>query len=78
MSVDYSKMKIAELKEALKAKGLPSTGVKADLLERLKASEVEDDILDQDDSMTEEAVKQAEEELKNQSPTKLKRTQILR
>jgi len=78
MSVDYSKMKIAELKEALKAKGLPSSGVKADLLERLKASEVEDDILDQDDSMTEEAIKQAEEELKNQSPTKLKRTQILR
>jgi len=77
MSVDYSKMKIAELKEALKAKGLPSSGVKADLLERLKASEVEDDILDQDDSMTEEAIKQAEEELKNQSPTKLKRTQIL-
>ena len=28
--------------------------------------------------MTEEAIKQAEEELKNQSPTKLKRTQILR
>merc|ERR1719427_1038428 len=27
--------------------------------------------------MTEEAIKQAEEELKNQSPTKLKRTQIL-
>ena len=89
--------------------------MKADLLERLKASEVEDDILDQvgspglldqpplladslavtnawtnqsptslasppaqDDSMTEEAIKQAEEELKNQSPTKLKRTQILR
>ena len=47
MSVDYSKMKIAELKEALKAKDLPSSGVKADLLERLKASEVEDDILDQ-------------------------------
>jgi len=77
MSVDYSKMKIAELKDALKAKGLPSSGVKADLVERLRASEVEDDILDQDDSMTEEAIKQAEEELKNQSPTKLKRTQIL-
>jgi len=37
---------------------------------------VEDDILDQDDSMTEEAIKQAEEELKSQSPTKVKRTQI--
>ena len=32
----------------------------------------------QDDSMTEEAIKQAEEELKSQSPTKLKRTQIAR
>merc|ERR1712113_1259467 len=50
----------------------------ADLIERLQTSEaiVEDDILDQDDSMTEEAIKQAEEELKSQSPTKLKRTQI--
>ena len=28
--------------------------------------------------MTEEAIKQAEEELKSQSPTKLKRTQIAR
>merc|ERR1712032_122476 len=51
---------------------------KADLIERLQTSEaiVEDDILDQDDSMTEEAIKQAEEELKSQSPTKVKRTQI--
>ena len=30
----------------------------------------------QDDSMTEEAIKQAEEELKSQSPTKVKRAQI--
>jgi len=71
-------MKVAELKEALQAKGLPASGNKADLIERLQTSEaiVEDDILDQDDSMTEEAIKQAEEELKSQSPTKVKRTQI--
>jgi len=78
MPVDYSKMKVAELKEALQAKGLPASGNKSDLIERLQTSEaiVEDDILDQDDSMTEEAIKQAEEELKSQSPTKVKRTQI--
>jgi len=78
MPVDYSKMKVAELKEALQAKGLPASGNKADLIERLQTSEaiVEDDILDQDDSMTEEAIKQAEEELKSQSPTKVKRAQI--
>merc|ERR1712203_212636 len=33
-------------------------------------------VLDQDDSMTEEAIKQAEEELKSQSPTKVKRVPI--
>ena len=33
-------------------------------------------ILIQDDSMTEEAIKQAEEELKSQSPTKVKRAPI--
>lgn len=78
MPVDYSKMKVAELKEALQSKGLPASGNKADLIERLQTSEaiVEDDILDQDDSMTEEAIKQAEEELKSQSPTKVKRAQI--
>merc|ERR1712083_647806 len=59
--------------------GLPASGNKADLIQRLQTSEaiVEDDILDQDDSMTEEAIKQAEEELKSQSPSKVKRTQIV-
>jgi len=79
MAPDYGKMKIAELKEALKAKGLPSTGNKSDLVERLKTSDEsvaeEDDILDQDDSMTDEAIKKAEEELQS-SPTKLKRVPI--
>ena len=34
--VDYSSMKVAELKELLKIKGLQTTGKKADLIERLE------------------------------------------
>tara|TARA_Y100000310_G_scaffold29945_1_gene28473 strand:+ start:47 stop:331 length:285 start_codon:yes stop_codon:yes gene_type:complete len=34
--VDYSSMKVAELKELLKIKGLETTGKKADLIERLE------------------------------------------
>ena len=34
--VDYSSMKVAELKELLKIKGLETTGEKADLIERLE------------------------------------------
>jgi len=63
---DYSKMKIADLKAELKAKGLPVTGNKQDLIERLKTSkdiDLNDDLLDQDDSMTPEALKEAEKEL---------------
>jgi len=63
---DYSKMKIADLKSELKAKGLPVTGNKQDLVERLKTSkdlDLNDDLLDQDDSMTVEAIKEAEKEL---------------
>ena len=33
---DYSKMSVAELKEILKEKGLPVSGKKADLIERLQ------------------------------------------
>ena len=33
---DYSKMSVAELKEVLKEKGLPVSGKKADLIERLQ------------------------------------------
>ena len=33
--VDYSSMKVGELKEILKIKGLETTGKKADLIERL-------------------------------------------
>ena len=32
---DYEKMTVAELKEILKEKGLPVSGKKADLIERL-------------------------------------------
>ena len=34
-SIDYSSMTVAELKEILKEKGLPVSGKKADLIERL-------------------------------------------
>jgi len=80
MPVDYTKMKVAELKDALKAKDLPTSGSKADLIQRLQTSEEgEDDLLDQDDSMTEEAIKQAEQELTEATkttPEKLKRVPI--
>jgi len=65
---DYNNMKIADLKKELKAKGLPVSGNKQDLIERLQTSgdllDDNDDLLDQDDSMTDEAIKKAEEELK--------------
>jgi len=35
--IDYSSMKVAELKELLKEKGLPVSGTKAELIERLKS-----------------------------------------
>ena len=62
-----------KLKEDLKAKGLAATGNKSDLEERLKTSDEsvakEDDTLEQDDSMTKEAIKKAKEEWQS-SPTK--------
>jgi len=63
---DYASWKVADLKAALKGKGLPVSGNKQDLIERLQASLLDDgdDLLDQDDSMTEEAILKAEEELK--------------
>jgi len=70
---DYSSWKVADLKAALKSKGLPVSGNKQDLIERLQASLLDegDDLLDQDDSMTEEAIQKAEEELKvTKSPAK--------
>jgi len=70
---DYSKMKIADLKSELKNKGLPVTGNKQDLIERLKTSgdlDIDDsDLLDQDDSMTAEAIKKAEKELNVETKT---------
>jgi len=75
---DYNSMKIADLKKELKAKGLPVSGNKQDLIERLQTSgdllDDNDDLLDQDDSMTDEAIKKAEEELKVPSkPPKINR-----
>ena len=35
--VDYSAMKVAELKELLKEKDLPVSGTKAELIERLNS-----------------------------------------
>lgn len=71
---DYSSWKVADLKAALKSKGLPVSGNKQDLIERLQASLLDDgdDLLDQDDSMTDEAIQKAEEELKvTKSPAKV-------
>jgi len=70
---DFASMKIADLKKELKAKGLPVSGNKQELIERLTSTSdgVEDtslldDDLDQDDEVSEEAIKAAEEELKKQ------------
>jgi len=81
MSTDYSNWKVADLKAELKAKGLPVSGNKQDLIERLQSALLDegDDLLDQDDSMTDEAILKAEEELKaaapkTTSPTKINRS----
>merc|ERR1711868_142403 len=65
-SVDYTNWKVADLKTELKSKGLPVSGNKQDLIERLQSALLDegDDLLDQDDSMTDEAILQAEKELK--------------
>lgn len=80
--VDYSSMKIADLKKELKAKGLPVSGKKEELVERLMGHTSTDaDLLDEDDDLlhaddtllTDESIKQAEEELSaqgNKSPKK--------
>lgn len=43
---NFSGMKVAELKEELSLRGLSTSGKKADLLERLESSEVEEAIED--------------------------------
>ena len=54
MAEDYSKMTVAELKVLLKEAGLPISGKKADLIERLSASEeVEETIEEVEDSSDE-------------------------
>jgi len=79
---DFASMKVADLKNELKAKGLPVTGNKQELVERLQQAEsasLLDDDLDQDEQISDEAIKAAEEELKKQttdgaSPTKKLKT----
>jgi len=74
-SVEYSNWKVADLKAELKAKGLPVSGNKQDLIDRLQTALLDDgdDLLDQDDSMTEEAIQKAEAELQmTKSPTAAK------
>jgi len=79
---DFASMKVADLKSELKAKGLPVTGNKQELVERLQQAEsasLLDDDLDQDEQISDEAIKAAEEELKKQttdgaSPTKKLKT----
>jgi len=63
---EFNTWKVADLKAQLKAKGLPVSGNKQDLIERLQSSLLDegDDLLDQDDSMTAEAILKAEQELK--------------
>jgi len=72
---DYGAMKIADLKKELKAKGLPVSGKKEELVERLQNhNESGTDLLDEDDDLlhaddtllTDESIKKAEEELKAQ------------
>jgi len=64
--VEFNTWKVADLKAQLKAKGLPVSGNKQDLIDRLQSSLLDegDDLLDQDDSMTAEAILKAEQELK--------------
>jgi len=68
---DFASMKIADLKKELKAKSLPTTGNKQELVDRLQQAEstalLDDDLDHEDDQISEEAIKAAEEELKKQT-----------
>lgn len=84
VDTDYSSWKIADLKKELKAKGLPVSGKKEELVERLMghtSGDADADLLDDDDDLlhaddtllTDESIKKAEEELSaqgNKSPKK--------
>jgi len=68
---DFASMKIADLKKELKAKGLPMSGNKQELVDRLQQAEssalLDDDLDHEDEQISEEAIKAAEEELKKQT-----------
>lgn len=71
---DFAAMKIADLKKELKAKGLPTSGNKQELVERLQAAvgtDLLDDDLDQEEEeqLSDEAIKKAEAELQAQGDT---------
>jgi len=70
---EYASMKIADLKKELKSKGLPVSGNKQELVERLQSAvdtalldENDDDLDQEDEAMTEEAIKEAEAALQSQ------------
>jgi hypothetical protein len=73
MAIEYSKMKVTELKDALKAKGLPSVGSKAEMAKRLEKHQegmvdAENDILDATNT-DEEAVTKTEEDIEIEKET---------
>ena len=75
MAIEYSKMKVTELKDALKAKGLPSVGSKAEMAERLEKHQeemvdAEDDILDATNTDEEDVTKE-EEEIEKEKETEV-------
>ena len=82
MAIEYSKMKVAELKDALKAKGLPSVGSKAEMAERLEKHQkemvdAEDDILDATNT-DEEGVKKEEEEIEKETEASPETTEVIK
>jgi len=56
--MDVSKLKVADLKKELKARGLNTSGTKNELVERLQESSHDEsaDVLDNDDLLDEDAV----------------------
>jgi len=84
---EYAGWKMADLKKELKAKGLPVSGKKEELVERLQASndqstdllDEDDDLLHADDTLlTDESIKKAEEELSAQAKSPKKKIAIKR